>query len=171
MAAKKFAYRIEKMRASDWPEVRAIYQEGIATGNATFERDAPAWEEWDNEHLSSCRMVATCEADRIVGWAALKPVSNRHAYRGVAEVSVYVTARVQGLGIGRALLESLIEASEQQGIWTLQAGILAENLSSLALHSRCGFREVGRRERISMLAGSWRDVILMERRSKTVGIA
>lgn len=157
------------MEADDWPKVRAIYLEGIATGNATFETDAPAWEEWDREHFSSCRLVARVH-DGINGWAALRPVSSRYAYRGVAEVSVYVTESARGIGCGRALMEALIDASEQNGIWTLQAGILAENLASLELHRRFGFREVGRRERIGMLARAWRDVILMERRSKAVGI-
>ena len=162
-------YRIEEMRASDWAEVRDIYLEGIATGNATFETDAPSWEEWDSSHLSSCRFVARVN-EGIGGWAALKPVSSRHAYRGVMEVSVYVTARARGCRLGRALLEALVDASEQNGIWTLQAGVLAENLASLELHRRCGFREVGRRERIGRLKDAWRDVVLMERRSKRAGI-
>jgi L-amino acid N-acyltransferase YncA len=162
-------YRIEEMRASDWPEVRAIYLEGIATGNATFETGAPSWEEWDGGHLSSCRFVARMN-EGIGGWAALKPVSSRQAYSGVMEVSVYVTASARGCGMGRALLEALVSASEQNDVWTLQAGILAENLASLELHRRCGFREVGRRERIGKLKDAWRDVVLMERRSKCVGI-
>jgi L-amino acid N-acyltransferase YncA len=169
MTDRRVDYRIEEMRASDWQEVRAIYQEGIMTGNATFETDAPAWEEWDRDHLSSCRFVVR-GLDGIKGWAALRPVSSRHAYRGVAEVSVYVAGQARGCGYGRALLEALIEASEQNGIWMLQAGILAENLASLELHRRCGFREVGRRERIGKLEHAWRDVVLLERRSKKVGI-
>jgi L-amino acid N-acyltransferase YncA len=143
--------------------------EGIATGDATFETIAPAWEEWDKGHLSSCRLVARGK-DAICGWAALKPVSTRHAYRGVAEVSVYVREGMRGTGVGRALMEALVHASEQNGIWTLQAGILAENRASVELHRRCGFREVGRRERIGKLGHAWRDVVLMERRSTTVGI-
>lgn len=162
-------YHIEEMRTSDWQEVRAIYQEGIMTGNATFETDAPAWEEWDRDHLSSCRFVAR-GVDGIKGWAALRLISSRHAYRGVAEVSVYVAGQARGCGYGRALLEALIAASEQNGIWMLQAGILAENLASLELHRRCGFREVGRRERIGKLEHVWRDVVLLERRSEKVGI-
>jgi L-amino acid N-acyltransferase YncA len=169
MALTRNDYRIEAMRASDWPEVRAIYLEGIATDNATFERDAPSWEEWDGGHLSSCRFVARMN-EGIGGWAALKPVSSRHAYRGVMEVSVYVTASARGCRLGRALLEALVDASEGNGIWTLQARILAENLASLELHLRCGFRVVGRRERIGKLKDAWRDVVLMERRSKRVGI-
>jgi phosphinothricin acetyltransferase len=162
-------YRIEEMRADDWPQVRDIYLEGISTGNATFETQAPGWEQWDREHLSSCRFVAR-DDESVKGWAALRPVSSRHAYRGVAEVSVYVTAEARGRGCGRALLEALISSSEQNGIWTLQAGILAENLSSLELHRRCGFREVGRRERIGKIEDRWRDVVLLERRSRIVGI-
>lgn len=169
MSVRSYAYRIEEMRAGDWPQVRDIYLEGIATGDATFETQAPGWEQWDREHLYACRFVAR-EGDNIIGWSALKPVSSRHAYRGVAEVSVYVAHGAQGRGCGRALLEALISSSEQNGIWTLQAGILAENLPSLELHRRCGFREVGRRERIGKLEERWRDVVLMERRSPVVGI-
>jgi L-amino acid N-acyltransferase YncA len=167
--SSKVEYHVEEMRAGDWPEVCAIYEEGIATGNATFEAGAPDWEVWDREHFSSCRFVAR-ERDGISAWAALRPVSSRHAYRGVAEVSVYVTESARGRGLGRTLLEALITSSEQNGIWMLQAGILAENEASLELHRRCGFREVGRRERIGKLRDAWRDVVLMERRSKTVGV-
>lgn len=169
MTGRRVDYRIEEMRASDWPLVREIYLEGITTGNATFETDAPAWEEWDSEHFSTCRLVARVQ-DGINGWAALRPVSSRYAYRGVAEVSVYVTESARGIGCGRALLEALISASEQHGIWMLQAGILAENIASLELHRRFGFREVGRRERIGKLSNAWRDVVLMERRSEKVGL-
>lgn len=169
MTARRGAVRLEEMRDADWPQVRDIYLEGIRTGNATFETQAPAWEEWDRDHLRCCRFVAR-EDEVIYGWAALRPVSARHAYRGVAEVSVYVTESARGLGLGRALLEALVSSSELNGIWTLQAGILAENISSLELHSRCGFREVGRRERIGKLEDAWRDVVLMERRSRKVGI-
>jgi phosphinothricin acetyltransferase len=169
MSVRSDAYRIEEMRAEDWPRVRDIYMEGIATGNATFETQAPDWEQWDREHFSSCRFVAR-DDESVKAWAALRPVSSRHAYRGVAEVSVYVTERARGRGCGRALMEALISSSEQNGIWTLQAGILAENLSSLELHRRCGFREVGRRERIGKLEDRWRDVVLLERRSRTVGV-
>lgn len=166
---KVVGYGIEGMTASDWPEVRAIYLEGIATGNATFETSAPTWEEWDKNHLPSCRFVAR-SSDGVIGWAALAPVSRRHVYRGVAEVSVYVAGRAQGAGVGRALVDALVASSEQNGIWTLQAGILAENAASLELHRRCGFREVGRRKALGKLYNTWRDVILMERRSDVVGI-
>lgn len=158
---------IEPMREADWPEVRAIYLDGVATRNATFETDAPGWEEWDAAHRSE-RLVARAE-DRVVGWAALTPVSGRCVYAGVAEVSVYVAAAAHGKGIGRALLTALIEASERAGLWTLQAGVFPENAASLELHRRCGFRDVGRRERIGRLDGVWRDVLLLERRSRAVG--
>jgi L-amino acid N-acyltransferase YncA len=168
MSEPKLDYSIEEMRAGDWPEVHAIYLEGIATGNATFETSAPSWEDWDGNHLSSCRLVA--RGSSVLGWAALSAVSRRRVYRGVAEVSVYVAQGARGRAIGRALLEALIQCSERHGIWTLQAGILVENIASIELHSRCGFRAVGRRERIGKLADKWRDVVLMERRSKTVGL-
>lgn len=159
---------IDKMKASDWEQVRAVYLEGIATGQATFETEAPDWEKWDSSHLSECRLTARID-ESIAGWAALSPVSSRRVYRGVAEVSVYVAGNFRGQGIGRALLQALVDCSEQHGIWTLQAGILAENDSSLALHHSCGFREVGRRKRIGRLHGAWRDVILLERRSMAFG--
>jgi phosphinothricin acetyltransferase len=153
------------MRASDWEQVRSIYLEGIRSGHSTFETDAPAWEKWDEAHLQFARFVMR-DADRVVGWAALSPVSKRNVYRGVAEVTVYVTESVRGQGIGRALLQALIESSEKHGFWTLQASIFPENTASIELHVRCGFREVGRRESIAMLNGVWRDTILFERRSK-----
>jgi L-amino acid N-acyltransferase YncA len=163
------SFTIELMRAGDWPVVRAIYLEGIATGEATFETQAPSWEEWDAAHLPFARLVARA-GDTVSGWAAPGPVSRRKAYAGVAEVSVYVAVHSRGKGIGRALLERLIQESEQNGIWTLQAAVFPENAATLALHKGCGFREVGRRERISKLNVSWRDTILLERRSKTVGV-
>ncbi len=168
---------IERMKTQDWDAVRAIYQEGIATGNATFEMDVPEWEDWDQDHLRDCRFVAR-EEGQIVGWAALSPVSGRCVYAGVAEVSVYVAALARGKGVGKALLRTLVEGSERQGIWMLQAGIFPENEVSIALHKSCGFREVGRRERLgrmrpaakSAAGGVWRDVVLMERRSNVVGV-
>lgn len=164
-------FQVEEMRAEDWPAVRAIYLEGISTGNATFETSAPRWEEWDEAHLRSCRLVARAKASgALLAWAALSPVSRRPVYRGVAEVSVYVADGARGMGLGRLMLEALVQASEEEGIWTLQAGILAENLASLKLHRVCGFREVGRRERIGKLYDAWRDVILMERRSTRAGV-
>lgn len=160
---------ISELRERHWEQVLAIYLEGIATGLATFETEAPSWERWDAAHLSCCRLVAR-EGDAIKGWAALSPVSKRAVYAGVAEVSVYVGREHRGMGVGHALLEALVSASEQSGIWMLQAGIFAENEPSVALHKRCGFRVVGRRERIARLQGRWRDTILMERRSTTVGV-
>jgi phosphinothricin acetyltransferase len=160
---------IEVMRPGDWENVRSIYLEGIATGDATFETGAPSFANWDKAHLSCARLVARRD-DQTIGWAALSPVSQRCVYGGVAEVSVYVSSTSRGLGVGRSLLEGLIAESERNGIWTLQAGIFPENLGSLALHRSCGFREVGRRERIGKLKGIWRDTILLERRSTFVGV-
>jgi L-amino acid N-acyltransferase YncA len=159
---------IERMTGDDWEQVRAIYLEGIAAGNSTFETEAPSWEKWDEGHLQIARLVMR-EGEKIVGWAALSPVSKRSAYRGVAELTVYVTESARGQGVGRALLEVLIEESERNGIWTLQASVFPENTASLKLHLACGFREVGRRERIAMLNGIWRDTLLFERRSQIVG--
>ncbi len=156
------------MTATDWPSVRSIYEEGIATGNATFEAAAPDWPEWDARHLPHSRLVARADG-AVLGWAALSPVSSRCVYGGVAEVSIYVAARARGQGVGRALLAALIAESEHQGIWTLQAGIFPENLPSIALHRRAGFRVVGVRERIGCLRGTWRDTVLLERRSASCG--
>jgi L-amino acid N-acyltransferase YncA len=155
---------IDQMKPGDWEQVRAIYLEGIESGNSTFETDAPSWERWDQEHLQFARLVMR-DADRVLGWAALAPVSKRKVYRGVAEVTVYVAESARGRSVGRALLEALIAESERNGIWTLQASIFPENTASVKLHLRCGFREVGRRERIAMLNGVWRDTLLFERRS------
>lgn len=163
---------VDKMTPKDWQAVRAIYLEGIATGNATFETGAPDWEKWDRDHLADCRLVARKDGrpfGRVVGWAALSPVSGRCVYAGVAEVSVYIAEAARGQGVGKALLQALVEDSESHGIWTLQAGIFPENTASLALHKSCGFREVGRRERIGQMDGVWRDVVLLERRSRIVG--
>ncbi|HEY9403150.1 MAG TPA: GNAT family N-acetyltransferase [Pyrinomonadaceae bacterium] len=162
-------YVIYDMTAEDWEAVRAIYLEGIATGVATFETDAPTWEKWDAGHLRQARLVARDAAGAVLGWAALSPVSDRCVYGGVAEVSVYVGEGGRGRGVGRALLAALVEASEQGGIWTLQAGVFPENEASIKLHLSCGFREVGRRERIGKLHGAWRDTLLLERRSQNVG--
>jgi phosphinothricin acetyltransferase len=159
---------IAPMRAEDWAEVRRIYGEGIASGNATFETEAPAWEDWNAGHRADCRLVAR-EGAATLGWAAVSPVSGRCVYGGVAEVSVYVAERARGRGVGRALLAALILETERRGIWTLQAGIFPENTASVRLHRDLGFREVGRRERIGRLHGAWRDVLLMERRSARAG--
>lgn len=157
------------MTKADWPAVRRIYEEGIATGNATFQTTVPSWESWDTAHLRTCRLVARGDDCAVIGWAALAPVSSRAVYAGVCEVSVYVAPAWHGRGVGRRLLEALVDASENDGRWTLQAGIFPENVASVALHQRCGFRVVGRRERLGSMHGVWRDVLLLERRSPTVG--
>jgi phosphinothricin acetyltransferase len=158
------AFDIRAMDAADWDGVRSVYLEGIATGNATFEMSAPEWQRWDSGHRADCRLVA-CDESGVIGFAALSPVSSRQVYAGVAEVSVYVGQRARGTGVGARLLHELVRASEEAGVWTLQAGIFPENAASLALHKRAGFRVVGTRERIGQRDGRWRDVVLMERRS------
>jgi L-amino acid N-acyltransferase YncA len=163
------SWDVVPMRAADWAAVRAIYAEGIATGDATFEAAPPGWEQFDRSHPEATRLVAR-DAGTVVGFAVLTPVSDRCVYAGVAEVSVYVAAAARGSGVGRALLEALVRASEQAGIWTLQAGVFPENLASLALHRRCGFREVGVRERLGRMGSRWRDVLMLERRSRVAGI-
>ncbi len=160
-------FELDDMTPADWPAVRTIYEEGIATGDATFETGAPAWENWDQGHMASPRLVAR-EGTRVLGWATLSPVSGRCVYAGVAEVSVYVAAVARGQGVGSALLAELVARSERAGLWTLQAGIFPENKASIALHEKRGFRVVGRRERLGQLKGIWRDVILMERRSPII---
>jgi L-amino acid N-acyltransferase YncA len=163
------AVAIGEMVEQDWSAVLAIYLEGIATRHATFETSAPGWSTWDSGHLQSCRFVARSGSE-VLGWAALSPVSNRCVYGGVAEVTIYVAVRARGRKIGSKLLAALAEASESNGIWTLQAGIFPENIASIELHKRAGFRIVGTRERLGCMDGRWRDVILMERRSAVAGI-
>ncbi|MHB1317527.1 MAG: GNAT family N-acetyltransferase [Anaerolineae bacterium] len=153
------------LRPEDWPAVEGIYREGISTCQATFETEPPEWALWDERHLAEPRLVARDGQGEIVGWAALSPMSARSVYQGVAEVSVYVAASARGQGVGRALLDALVRSSERAGLWTLQAGIFPENVPSLRLHAACGFRVVGRRERIGQLRGVWRDVLLLERRA------
>jgi phosphinothricin acetyltransferase len=160
---------IENMRPLDWPAVCKVYAEGIATANATFETETPSWEKWNAAHIDRCRFVAR-EGKEIIGWAALSRVWARKVYAGVAEVSVYVAEQARGRGVGSKLLQTLVTASEQAGFWTLQAGIFAENIASIRLHEVCGFRVVGRREKIARLHGVWRDTVLMERRSAVVGL-
>lgn len=160
---------IDELAPSDWDGVRQIYAEGIATGNATFETGIPSWDSWDSAHRPDSRLVAR-EGGQIVGWAALSRVSERCAYGGVAEVSVYVAAGARGKGLGRRLLGDLVRASEEAGVWTLQAGIFPENRASLAIHELCGFRVVGVRQKLGRLGGVWRDVVLLERRSPRVGV-
>jgi len=167
-------YVIDHMKPEDWPQVRSIYLEGIGTGNATFETDAPEWDKWDIAHFREHRLVVR-GGEAILAWAAISTVSTRSVYAGVAELSLYVATGQRGKGIGSALLEALIHSTEKAGLWTLQAGIFPENLPSLSLVIKHGFREVGRRERIGRmtygsLAGVWRDVILVERRSTVAGI-
>jgi len=156
------------MTPADWPRVKAIYEEGIATGHATFETRAPSWEEWDGKFLPGCRVVAELEGG-VVGWAGLSPVSDRCVYGGVAEVAVYVTAAAREKGVGTILLEALVRASEEAGLWTLQAGIFPENAGSVRVHEKCGFRVVGTREGLGKMGDRWRDVLLLERRSRKVG--
>lgn len=164
-------FQITAMQSSNWPAVREIYAQGIATRNATFETELPDWEKWDANHRPDCRLVARDENGTLVGWAALSQVSARPVYAGVTEVSVYVTSEARGRGIGKALLGALIEESEAAAIWTLQASIFPENTVSVALHQALGFRQVGIRHKIAKLDGVWRDVVLLERRSAKIGIS
>jgi phosphinothricin acetyltransferase len=158
---------IDAMRAEDWPACARIYADGLDTG--TFEEAVPGWEPWDDSHLPEPRLVARdADGGEILGWAALRPVSRRACYRGVTENSIYVARSARGRGVGRALLEELVRRADELGIWTIQAGILAGNAASVALHERCGFRVVGTRERIAKKRGAWCDVVLMERRSELV---
>lgn len=157
------------MQPNDWTMVSLIYKEGITTGNATFEKEIPTYENWDKAHIKECRLIA-CEGDTITGWAALSSVSSRCVYGGVGEVSVYVSNDHRGKGIGKHLLLSLIDASEKAGYWTIQSGIFPENKASTKIHEQCGFRLIGRRERIGKLDGAWKDNLIFERRSTSVGI-
>jgi L-amino acid N-acyltransferase YncA len=161
-------FSLESMALADWPQVAAIYQEGIEDENATFETTVPSQQVWDETHLPTCRLVARSNG-RVVGWAALSAVSRRQCYRGVAEVSVYVAREARGQGVGRALLDRIIKDSEREGIWTLQGSTFEENIASLRLQEKCGFRVVGRRERIGQLNGRWRTTVLTERRSNKIG--
>ena len=151
-----------------WEEVKTIYLQGIATKQATFQTDAPAWQEWDKGHLAGLRYVAIIDGN-VAGWAALTPVSGRCVYAGVTEVSVYIHEGYRSKGIGRALLQKLVTESEASNIWTLQSGIFPENTASIALHEKLGFRKIGYREKIGKMDGVWRDTVLMERRSKITG--
>lgn len=152
------------MRTEDWPAVKAIYEQGIATKNATFDTEAPAWEDWDAGHLAEPRLVAERDG-AIVAWAALSPTSRRAAYAGVVENSIYVDETARGQGIGRELLGALLAQAEAAGIWTVQTSIFPENTASVGLHQACDFRVVGTRERIGQMDGVWRDTVLLERRA------
>lgn len=164
-------FLIKSLEATDWERVKEIYLEGLATGDATFETTAPSQVDWDNGHLPCCRLAAVeMPAELLVGWAALSRISPREAYKGVAEVSVYVAASARGKGVGRSLLQMLIDESNRNEIWTLQASIFPENTASLRLHKGLGFRTVGYRERIAKLNGVWRDTVILERRSDVVGV-
>jgi L-amino acid N-acyltransferase YncA len=160
--------RFRSLRKKDWDSVAEIYKQGIESGNATFETEIPSWDKWDSKHLKTCR-IATEYEKKVIAWAALVPVSDRKVYSGVAEITIYVSNKYQGLKIGTKLLEKMILESEKAGIWTLQAVIFPGNTASLKIHQKHGFREVGYREKIGKMNGNWRDTILLERRSKVVG--
>lgn len=161
-------FAITPLTPDDWPHLREVYRQGLATGVASFETDAPEWQAWDCAHHPFARLAAR-SGESLLGWAALSPVSARPPYRGVAEVSIYVRDSARGQGVGLALLQAIIAESEAHGIWTLQSALFAKNAPSLALHLRCGFRLIGRRERIAQREGVWHDTLLLERRSKNVG--
>jgi L-amino acid N-acyltransferase YncA len=161
------AVEINALRPADWPAVRAIYEAGIATGDATFDTTAPSWKAWDAAHLRDHRLVAR-DGGQVLGWTALAPVSDRCAYAGVAEDSIYIAPEARGRGVGRGLLAAVVASAEQAGIWTVQTGIFPENQPSIRLHQACGFRVVGVRERLGRLHGRWRDVVLLERRSPAI---
>ena len=160
---------IKEMQPEYWDQVKEIYEQGITTGNATFETKAPEWEDWDKAHLKNCRLVAV-ENKKVIGWAALVPVSSRCIYAGVAENSIYISEEARGKCIGKQLLQRLIEESEAENIWTLQTGIFPENKASIKIHEACGFRIIGLRERIGKMNEIWRDTVLLERRSIKVGV-
>jgi L-amino acid N-acyltransferase YncA len=164
-----FDMEILELTEQHFQFVKKIYDEGIATGHATFQTESPEWNEWNSSHLLQCRFVAM-ENTRVAGWAALTPVSGRCVYAGVAEVSVYVGTDHRGQGVGKHLLKKLIVESESKNIWTLQAGIFPENEASIKLHNSLGFRQVGYREKIGQMKGVWRDTVLLERRSTKVGV-
>lgn len=169
MTPKQNSIAFRKMNASDWPKVAEIYAEGLATGHSSFQEEIPLWEEWDIGHKKCCRILAIYD-NEIVGWAALSPTSSRKVYEGVAEVSLYVAKKFQGQKIGLSLLKELINESEENYIWTLQASIFPENKASIQVHTHLGFRILGFREKIGELNGKWRDTMILERRSQKVGL-
>jgi phosphinothricin acetyltransferase len=160
---------ISALLPAHWLSVKNIYEQGIATGNATFQTAAPSWQEWDTSHINACRLVAIVNHE-VVGWAALSQVSSRCVYAGVAELSLYIRSNARGKGIGNLLLEAIISESEKEGYWTLQSGIFPENIASLHIHQKNGFRIIGFREKVGKMGNNWRDNIILERRSKTVGV-
>jgi len=160
---------IREIKETDYPSVKRIYEDGIASGNATFEKTAPGWEEWNSRKLPYCRLAAI-DGDEVAGWAALSETSDRKVYKGICEVSIYVSPALSGKGIGKLLMNALIEGSEKNGVWTLYASIFPENSASIKLHLNCGFREIGRMEKPGCMNGVWRDTVLFERRSKIVGV-
>lgn len=163
-------YKVEKMESEDWEQVKDIYLEGINTGIATFQNEAPTWEAWDKGHLKIGRLVARSR-DGVLGWVAIAPTSSRCCYEGVVEVSIYIGEKYRGHGIGTSLLKKLIEESEESGIWTVYCSIIKENYGSIEMHKKCGFREIGIRERIAKMPnGTWHDVVLLERRSTITGM-
>lgn len=168
MTATETGVRIAPLRPEHAEQVLAIYQLGIDEGNATFETTAPTWQAFDTTKLPDHRLVALGEESRVLGWAAVVPVSDRCAYAGVVEHSVYVHPDARGRGVGSALLTALLASTDAAGIWTVQSGIFPENTASLALHQHAGFRVIGTRERIGRHHGTWRDVVLVERRSPTL---
>jgi phosphinothricin acetyltransferase len=167
---KDMEYTIEEMKKSDWEQVSEIYRKGIDTGLATFQSEVPSWEDWDKGHIEACRFVAR-SGSVILGWAALSSTSSRAVYSGVVEVSIYIDEKYKGLGVGTKLMNNLIEKSEENGFWTLYSAIIRENAASIALHKKCGFREIGKREKVAKMSNGIRhDVVLLERRSRVVGV-
>lgn len=163
-------YEIISMNREHWTQVAEIYGEGIKTGIATLQTEIPSYEDWDKGHLKICRFVAVSD-DKVLGWAALSPTSSRPVYSGVVEVSIYIAEDARGLGVGTALMNKIIESSEENNIWTIYSAIVRENKASIALHKKCGYRQVGIREKIAKLSsGKWSDTVIMERRSKIIGI-
>lgn len=163
-------FKIREMQSADGEKILSIFGEGIRGRNATFDRDVPSWEAWNSKFLQCCRLVAEDEGGVVVGWAAIQPVSKRDCFTGVAEVSIYLSNSAHGHGLGSSMLQQLIEESEVHGYWTLQAGIFPENVASIKIHEKHGFRVVGIREKFAQMNGIWRDVVLLERRSTTVGL-
>lgn len=157
---------IREMSPDDWEDVRQIFVEGIQTGNATFQTEAPSWDEWNISHTANCRYVALVN-EKVIGWIALSPISSRPAFSGVAEVSIYLSSSSTGMGIGGKLMKHLIEESETLGYWTIQSMIFPENEGSIHLHKKHGFDIVGTRKKMGKLNGVWRDVVLLERRSSS----